>query len=91
MDEAGTRPIQSSTHSFIIRLRIEESGEEEGLITWRGYITHVPGGERRYLQSLDDISNFIATYLAATGARPMKKSFVAQWLRRLRRRFTRQG
>jgi len=88
MDEAGTRPFQSSTHSFIIRFWIEESVEEEGLVTWRGHITHVPNGERRYLQSLDDISSFIAPHLTAAGAHSMKKCPVRQWLRRFKRRFS---
>jgi hypothetical protein len=91
MGEARTHLIQSRTHSFIIKLWIEESVGEDGLITWRGHITHVPGGERRYLKSLDDIPAFIESYLAAAGAHSVKKCPVRLWLRRIRRRFAGQG
>ena len=52
-------------------------------------VINFKGDERRYLQSLDDISTFIASYLTAMGARPAKKTTVTKWLRRLKRRFLR--
>jgi hypothetical protein len=91
MDEAETLSTQSSAHSFIIKLWIEESVCEERVTTWRGHITHVPGGERRYLRSLDDIQTFITSFLAAAGAVPVKTGSVRQWLRRFKRRLLRQG
>jgi len=88
MSGTGVPSIQIGAHSFIIKLWIEESVEEEGLITWRGHITHVPSGERRYLQSLDDISTFIESFLAAAGGISVKKCPLRQWLKRFRRRFS---
>jgi hypothetical protein len=35
---------------------------------WRGHITQVNSQERRYVESLQDISSFIRSYLAAMGA-----------------------
>jgi hypothetical protein len=61
---------ETSTHSFIIKIWLEETLEESGRATWRGHITHVPGGERRYLKQLDDIIAFIAPFLYKIGIKP---------------------
>jgi hypothetical protein len=50
-------------HSFIVRIWLEETFEETGKARWRGHITHVPSGERRYLKDLSDIGIFILPYL----------------------------
>jgi hypothetical protein len=57
----------SETHSFIVKLWLEETAEEAGRDVWRGHITHVPSGERRYLKNLDAIETFIAPYLNRMG------------------------
>jgi hypothetical protein len=61
--------VESNTHSFIVKVWLEETAEEIGQATWRGHITHVPSGERRYLQDLDKIAAFIAPYLERMGVR----------------------
>jgi hypothetical protein len=53
--------------SFIIKIWLEETAEEAGRATWRGHITHVPSGQRQYIQHLDRISTFIVPYLEAMG------------------------
>ena len=53
--------------SFIIKIWLEETAEEAGRATWRGHITHVPSGQRQYIQDLDRISAFVAPYLEAMG------------------------
>ena len=73
---------KSKVHSFIVKLWVDESGDETGRVVWHGYITHVPGGERRYLKRLNDIADFIAEYLRENGAEP-DPSRVKRWLRRL--------
>ena len=50
---------KSKLQSFIVKLWLEESGDETGKDIWRGHITHVPSGERRYLNRLSDIKQFI--------------------------------
>lgn len=60
---------EPNTHSFIIKVWLEETAEEAGQATWRGRITHVPSEERRYLQDLDDITAFIAFYLKGMGVK----------------------
>jgi hypothetical protein len=56
-------PTESRTHSFIIKIWLEEEVDESGRFLWRGHITHVPGGERQYIQDLNAISPFIQPYL----------------------------
>lgn len=60
----------SQSHSFIVKVWLEESAEEADAATWRGHITHVPGQDRRYLHTLDDIVDFIAPYLDLMDIRP---------------------
>jgi hypothetical protein len=52
----------SHTHSFIIRIWIEELNDEGDQKAWRGHITHVPSGKRRYMKDFDDILAFILPY-----------------------------
>jgi hypothetical protein len=51
--------FESVTHSFIVRIWLEQDDE----VRWRGHITHVPGEERRYVERLSDITDFIAPYV----------------------------
>ncbi len=62
-------PAESNTQSFIIKIWLEEADEETGRGLWRGHITHVPSGERRYLQDLDAILLFIKPYLKTMGVK----------------------
>ena len=57
------------THSFIVKIWLDETGEEPGAARWTGHITHVPDGERRYLTELSEIPEFIVPYLKAMNAR----------------------
>jgi hypothetical protein len=57
------------THSFIVKIWLEETAEEAGHATWRGHITHVPSGERRYVEDLQDIITFIVPYLEKLGVK----------------------
>ena len=78
--------IESEAQSFIVRVWVEERAEKGGRGTWRGHITHVPGGERRYLKNLDEIGNFISPYLEAMGMKPGMHWRMRRSLRRLRGR-----
>ena len=60
-------PTEPHTHSFIVKIWLEETLEEDGRAIWRGHITHVPSGERLYLQDLDTIRLFIEPYLEMMG------------------------
>ena len=58
-----------SVHSFIVKVWLEEEATEDSDSVWHGQITHVPSGEKRYLNNLDQISLFIRPYLEAMGIR----------------------
>ena len=69
------------THSFIVRIWLEETAEEAERATWRGHVTHVPSGERRYVQDLDDITDFILAYLTGMGVELGQASQPRSWWR----------
>jgi hypothetical protein len=73
---------ESHTQSFVVKIWLEETLEEDGRATWRGHITHIPGGERRYLKQLNDIVAFIMPYLNEMGVRGGKRWRIRQWLKR---------
>ena len=70
---------ESSTHSFIVKIWLEETAEEAGRARWRGYVTHVPSGKRRYLKDVRDVAAFVSPYLEELGVE------VGRWLRVKRR------
>lgn len=76
---------ESKVHSFIVKLWLEEAGDETGA-RWHGYITHVPSAERRYLQELRDILSFVEPYVAEIGADVTRDSRARSWLRSWTRR-----
>lgn len=53
---------ESNAETFVVRLWLEGGGDE-GPRVWRGHITHVMSGERRYVQSLEGIDAFIARFM----------------------------
>lgn len=52
------------SHTFLIRIWIEETFDEAGRVAWRGHITHLPDEQRRYLGSLEDVAGFIREAVA---------------------------
>lgn len=75
-----TVPIQS----FVIKVWVEETIEEAGRVTWRGHITHVPSGTRRYVDDVNDITSFIRPYLREMGVEAGPLERVSTWLQRKR-------
>jgi hypothetical protein len=49
--------------SFIVKIWLEGKEESENASPWRGSITHVGSGERRYIRSLDEITGYFRSYL----------------------------
>ena len=80
--EMSMEQNESHSQSFIVKIWLEETLEEDGRATWRGHITHVPGGERRYLKQLSDIVAFILPYLNKMGVRGDRRWRKWQWLKR---------
>ena len=88
--EHGMDLPESHTHSFIIKIWREQVVEGENHFTWRGHITRVPGGERRYLKDLDDIALFILPSIEAMGVRVAPPENGEGWLRQWKVRQTGQ-
>jgi len=89
-EQAGGGDYESASLAFIVRIWLEETVQETGTATWRGHITHVPSGERRYLKDLQEIVAFIAPYLQRMGvqiprrwelSRPLQGWRVRLWRR----------
>ena len=78
MDES-----ESAAQSFVVRVWVEERAGQTGQGVWRGHITHVPGDNRRYLKSLDEIGDYLTPYLEAMGVKPGMRWRRRRWLRRL--------
>ena len=64
----GINSLETDTQVFVLRLWLEEAAEE-GQLTWRGHITHVFSGQRKYLKELGGIVDFIAPYLRGMGVK----------------------
>jgi hypothetical protein len=77
---------KSQLHSFIIKLWLEDSLENAKQTEWRGKITHVPGGEHRYIKSFDEIAEFISVHLKWTGVENPTDGWLRKWIGRLRGR-----
>lgn len=71
---------EPENHSFIVKVWREETVEEAGQARWRGHITHVQTGRRRYLQSLSGILAFIMPYLERMGIRFSIVRRLQMWL-----------
>ncbi len=63
------RVLESDTHSFVVKVWLEERAPRGGKATWRGHVTHVPSGERRYVTDADEIADFVVSYLQRLGVR----------------------
>ena len=81
--------FEFTTHSFIVKIWIEELAQEQTRATWRGHITHVPDGKRRYVSSLHEINDFIALYLEEMGIKTKVSHGVKGWLRLRKLKLTR--
>lgn len=57
---------ETSRHSFVIHIWLEEQAEANRSPKWRGDITHIFGNQRCYFEDLDDIRRFIEPYLEST-------------------------
>jgi hypothetical protein len=49
---------------------MEEVAGSNGRLVWRGYITHLPEEELRYVRSFAEIRDVIDHYLRPEGGRP---------------------
>lgn len=64
--------LELFTHSFVIKIWLEETAEEAGAARWRGHVTHVGSKKRRHFQELGDLLAFIWPYLQKMGVKDTK-------------------
>lgn len=74
-DESQQDFIEQDAHSFVINIWFEQINPDDPAYLWRGRITHVASGKRRYLTQLNSISEFIHAYL------PQQQSGFTWWIR----------
>ena len=67
---AAMDSYEPNTHSFVVKVWREEEASRQNSARWRGHVTHVFSGERRYFQSLADLTRFIEGYLSTLGVQP---------------------
>lgn len=79
MDEPRSEQVESGTHSFIVKLWLDDADSV------RGHITHVPSGERQYLINLEHILTFIEPYLWRNDPARGRRRGASRWLK-LRKR-----
>jgi len=72
--------FESKTHSFIVKIWLEEIAHHTDNARWRGHITHVPDGARRYLESVNEIPEFISPYLKGDDEKINLLTRLKQWL-----------
>lgn len=81
LNESGLEEeIQSKTHSFIIKLWLEDFDRKRKRLVWRGHITHVANGKRRYVQHMIQIISFIVPYLEEMGVKVFLPWRFIPWL-----------
>lgn len=71
---------EANSHSFIVKVWLEETVNQAGQALWRGHITHVLSGERHYIQDLYYLPVFIAPYLEGMGVKFYIRWRIRWWL-----------
>ena len=61
---------EDQTQSFIVRVWLERKAHGRHGAVWRGHVTHVLTGDRRYVADLGGITDFIASYLPPSADAP---------------------
>jgi hypothetical protein len=79
-------PDQQRTHqTFILRIWQEETEQEAGRASWRGHITDIGSGERRYVEDLGGVIAFLMPRLELMGERVGLRWRVRSWLKQRQR------
>ncbi len=84
--ESGRRTmmplLDENTHVFIIRMWLEPREIAGAAPEWRGMIEHVTSGERQYVKSLDEATEFIAGFLQRMGVKIGLRARLRRWFKR---------
>ena len=69
----GYDEIETTSHTFVLKVWVEEILQETKTARWRGRITHVLNGEYIYFEDLDTLQHFLETYLAEMHVDPASR------------------
>jgi hypothetical protein len=75
-------PLDTGTHSFILRIWLESPEDEGERARWRGHITHVATGRRQYVEHTNQIVDFIEPYLVSMGVKTATGQRISERVRR---------
>ena len=75
---------EDSTHSFVIKIWLEQAVEETDKAVLRGHVTHVMSGKKHYVKNLDEITEFIFIYFKDLGVKISPFCKIKLWLKRLK-------
>ena len=67
--------FENDTHSFVVKISVEEEPEEMGKQLWQGEITHVSTGSQYLFTQWEKMEGFLRSYLKGTKLSP-KPQFV---------------
>jgi hypothetical protein len=62
---------------------MEQAVNHAGQVVWRGHVTHVASGARRYIQHQNEVAPFIGAYLHPSDQAPTRRQRMGHWFRRL--------
>lgn len=74
------RDFEEGTHVFIVRLWREPRELEGAMPVLRGAIEHVPSGNRRYINDLRQIVEFLSSYMETPDFKLTKRERLKRWL-----------
>ncbi|MDZ4720588.1 MAG: hypothetical protein SH847_19210 [Roseiflexaceae bacterium] len=74
--------IEPNTHTFVVKIWREETTSSADYVAWRGHITHVASGQRRYVTSLGELHLFIGLYLRELNVQLPLFWRIYQWFNR---------
>lgn len=60
-------PNEIKSHSFVLKIWVNEPPDHEDISTWRGRITHVMEGRYMYVKNLEEIIQFLMPYFKRMG------------------------
>jgi len=75
------------SHSFILKIWIEETAAEAGYVVWRGSLSHVPDGSRRYFTDLETMADFVGNFIEGMGGDVGMRFRVRKQIRHFQRLF----
>jgi hypothetical protein len=78
-DSSRSDLVEFITHSFVLKIWLEVTPTQIRRSSWRGHITHIPSGERRYVSNLFCILTFIMRYLKSMGIKFGRFWWVKDW------------